>query len=172
MTMFKRVQFLFCTAGQMPSASQVEPENVIRQTLDLSSQSDSPLDLLRRLRNIALSNDWSLVESSPLELTKSIGHHQATTKVDVLCDGNCTIVAETIFVPLNSQNFGPKDFVFLAFLGLMVFLLPEGFLGLIMLAGVIYVAAPVLHRNFTTRRQVRKLALAILTETPRESAQS
>lgn len=146
----------------MPKIMRREIENVRNLEIEVPAGSLTMPALKENLSRVCEGSPRIEFDAKTLSISEPILGYSARTHLYVKGDEPTLIAAETVFSELPVSSFNWVGSGLLLLLGVLVFLLPEWYLGLLMVAATLYVAIPVLLRNLIAKLRVRKIVYEAL----------
>lgn len=105
---------------------------------------------------------WRLVPGNRNKVSFDAYGYQAVTTFEISEHETEALSAETVFSALPKNGSSWVDFGLILLCCVLVFILPEWCLGAIMVAAIIYVAAPIFLRNRYAEAEIRKFATSLM----------
>jgi|GEM_PF-5637743 len=139
-----------------------EPENVQYQLIRMGGPISSQRALEDYVSRVAVQYGWQLVPGNRNKVSFDAYGYRAVTAFEISENETEALSAETVFSALPKNGSSWVDFGLILLSCVLVFILPEWCLGVIMVAAIIYVAAPIFLRDRYAEAEIRKFATLLM----------
>ncbi len=132
-----------------------EPENSICSVVCASNLFLSRSNLLVHISEASRKIDSKVVVNSPISIGYRILGYKAVTYFYLIENQPNKLFCKTFLHPLSEEAWSWMDICFILIVSILVFLLPEWYLGAIMVSCVLYFAGSIFCRNLMVTLRIK-----------------